>query len=81
VGRNPKTGKEVPISPHQIIAFKPSGVLKHRVNSEPKNETARAVRGLRRAAPVDAIGTSCFDDEGLEVTLETGGAAWPTRRP
>jgi integration host factor subunit alpha len=31
IGRNPKTGTEVPISPRQIIVFKPSNVIKQRV--------------------------------------------------
>ena len=33
VGRNPKTGEEVPISPRRVIIFKPSHVLKSRINS------------------------------------------------
>src|SRR5215471_16294990 len=33
IGRNPKTGKEVPISPRRVIVFRPSAILKHRVNS------------------------------------------------
>src|SRR6266699_6338430 len=32
VGRNPKTGKEVPISPRRVIVFKPSAILKQRIN-------------------------------------------------
>ena len=32
-GRNPKTGEEVPISPRRVIIFKPSHVLKSRINS------------------------------------------------
>jgi len=32
-GRNPKTGKEVPIPPRRTTVFKPSPVLKQRVNS------------------------------------------------
>jgi integration host factor subunit alpha len=35
VGRNPQSGKEVPISPRQVIVFKPSGVLKRPINAEP----------------------------------------------
>src|SRR5215207_2520725 len=34
VGRNPKTGKEVPISPRRVMVFKPSAILKHRINSD-----------------------------------------------
>jgi integration host factor subunit alpha len=33
VGRNPKTGEEVPISPRRVMVFKPSNVLKQRINS------------------------------------------------
>ena len=32
IGRNPKTGKEAPISPRRVMVFKPSAVLKHRIN-------------------------------------------------
>jgi integration host factor subunit alpha len=32
VGRNPKTGEEVPILPRRVLVFKPSNVLKHRIN-------------------------------------------------
>jgi len=32
MGRNPKTGEEVPILPRNKIIFKPSHVLKNRIN-------------------------------------------------
>jgi len=32
IGRNPKTGKEVPISPRRVVVFKPSAILKQRIN-------------------------------------------------
>lgn len=31
VGRNPKTGEEVPISPRRVLSFKASNILKQRV--------------------------------------------------
>ncbi|MEI2301556.1 integration host factor subunit alpha [Ensifer sp. MJa1] len=31
IGRNPKTGEEVPISPRRVMTFKASNVLKQRV--------------------------------------------------
>ena len=31
VGRNPKTGEEVPISPRRVLTFRPSHLLKDRV--------------------------------------------------
>lgn len=32
IGRNPKTGEEVPILPRKVLVFKPSNVLKSRIN-------------------------------------------------
>ena len=32
IGRNPKTGEEVPILPRQVLVFRPSHVLKDRIN-------------------------------------------------
>lgn len=32
IGRNPKTGEEVPILPRTVLIFRPSHVLKHRIN-------------------------------------------------
>ncbi|MEQ8344600.1 MAG: integration host factor subunit alpha [Sneathiellaceae bacterium] len=32
VGRNPKTGEEVPISPRRVLVFRASQVLKDRIN-------------------------------------------------
>jgi integration host factor subunit alpha len=36
VGRNPKTGIEVPITPRRVLTFRASKMLKERVASEPK---------------------------------------------
>lgn len=35
IGRNPKTGVEVPILPRRVMVFKPSNVLKARINGRP----------------------------------------------
>ncbi len=42
VGRNPKTGEEVPILPRRVLVFRPSQVLKNRIN-----------RGLDRKRPIE----------------------------
>lgn len=34
IGRNPKTGVEVPILPRRVLVFRPSHVLKAQVNGE-----------------------------------------------
>jgi hypothetical protein len=33
VGRNPKTGTEVPISPRRVLVFRASHALKHQINN------------------------------------------------
>ena len=32
IGRNPKTGREVPIPPRRVTVFKPSNIMKQRIN-------------------------------------------------
>ena len=38
VGRNPKTGVEVPILPRRVMVFKPSNVLKAKINGRDESE-------------------------------------------
>ena len=33
IGRNPKTGQEVPISPRRVLVFRASHALKHQINN------------------------------------------------
>jgi integration host factor subunit alpha len=40
LGRNPKSGQEVPIPPRRVMVFKPSNILKHRINGETGNGVA-----------------------------------------
>ena len=39
-GRNPKTGVEVPILPRKVLSFRPSQVLKARINNEDVEDEA-----------------------------------------
>lgn len=39
IGRNPKTGQEVPILPRRVLVFRPSQVLKARINGRAVSET------------------------------------------
>jgi integration host factor subunit alpha len=32
MGRNPKTGDEVPITPRKVLVFRPSNIMKERIN-------------------------------------------------
>jgi len=47
MGRNPKTGEDVPIEPRRVLVFRASHVLKDRINE-----------GLRRARSEDADGAA-----------------------
>lgn len=42
VGRNPKTGQEVPIAPRKVLLFRPSHVLKDQINAAPSPASAEA---------------------------------------
>ncbi|MFO1236458.1 MAG: integration host factor subunit alpha [Alphaproteobacteria bacterium] len=42
VGRNPKTGQEVPIEPRKVLLFRPSHVLKDQINAATKRGAAPA---------------------------------------
>ena len=34
IGRNPKTGQEVPITPRRVLSFRPSHILRNRLNDD-----------------------------------------------
>lgn len=40
IGRNPKTGEEVPILPRKVLVFRPSQVLKNRINERAGDEAS-----------------------------------------
>ena len=64
IGRNPKTGKEVPISPRRVMVFKPSAILKQRINR-------RQVDGHRRTT---------IDSVLMSPTVIEGASSWIRRR-
>ena len=42
IGRNPKTGEEVPILPRRVLVFRASHVLKNRINDSLSNSVSEA---------------------------------------
>jgi len=40
IGRNPKTGEEVPITPRRVLTFRASHVLKDRINESMRSGNA-----------------------------------------
>ncbi|WP_306253550.1 integration host factor subunit alpha [Parvularcula sp. IMCC14364] len=41
IGRNPKTGEEVPIKPRRVLSFRPSHVLKDHINKTMQSGESR----------------------------------------
>ncbi len=42
IGRNPKTGKEVPITPRRVLVFRASNIMKKRIDETIKADRAKA---------------------------------------
>ena len=62
VGRNPKTGQEVPISPRRVLVFRASHALKHQINgAQSRFASASAPRRRRRCR----AGAACARKGGL----------------
>jgi len=45
IGRNPKTGEEVPITARSVVTFRASNVLKSRVNLKNKVQKSESLEG------------------------------------
>src|SRR5689334_5284967 len=60
IGRNPKTGQEVPISPRRVLVFRASHALKHQINSgitqggQPAGGAGAGTRSRARAGAAKA---------------------------
>ncbi len=57
VGRNPKTGEIVPITPRRVIVFKASNIMKDRINAAlskpaPPPASSKRAPAAKKAAPV-----------------------------
>ena len=50
IGRNPRTGTEVSISPRRVVVFKPSAILKQQINGK-RSGTKKQVTELGSSAP------------------------------
>ena len=65
VGRNPKTGVEVPILPRRVMVFKPSNVLKAKINGRDGAE-----KGVGRCRAGDRAGV-CVPDRPIVSHRQT----------
>ena len=46
IGRNPKTGEEVPITARSVVTFRASNVLKSRVNLKNKDQKSQSLESF-----------------------------------
>ncbi len=46
IGRNPKTGEEVPITARSVVTFRASNVLKSRVNLKNKSQKSQILESI-----------------------------------
>jgi integration host factor subunit alpha len=53
LGRNPKTGIEVPISPRRVVVFKPSAILKRHINRQISGNEALALTEPRSSVAAE----------------------------
>ena len=71
IGRNPKTGTEVPISARRVMVFKPAAILKHRINGgwrRPRLGTEGDLERIRDAsADLPAVVDANERDQAPEV--------------
>jgi len=70
VGRNPKTGEEVPILPRRVLVFRPSQLLKSRIND-----------GAVAAAASTPGGASPVGTSPAAPSAGSGTPAIGTKRP
>jgi len=71
MGRNPRTGQEVPISQKRVATFKPGKALKERVQAEAAAGEPQSSWLQDRPADV-SIGTGSSESEGFATSAEKG---------
>lgn len=77
LGRNPKTGIEVPISPRRVVVFKPSAIMKQQINSQPPG--SGAVAGAETGRPWRAAETAAQFRHRRRLRSAVGRQSKPPR--
>lgn len=72
VGRNPKTGEEVPILPRKVLVFRASNVLKNRINGEAE----RAAEAQNRQVSGDDASSARPQQSGMSPPPAGGGTSF-----
>ena len=84
IGRNPKTGIEVPISPRRVMVFKASEILKRAIQSRPANgnEYGRVPRSVRKGRNLRKSVRGANPAQLLQIPEmdEAGRPSFPTDR-
>ncbi len=72
MGRNPKTGEEVPISARRVVVFKPSQKLKHRVNHSEGPHTGRIELAAQELVDRHGVAALEIAKERIELLERSG---------
>ena len=76
IGRNPKTGQEVPILPRKVLVFRASNVLKSMINSGTGDNSVDGA-----ALPTDGSDSVHRSQTALERPVTSFGTGSPFNQP
>lgn len=66
IGRNPRTGKEVPISPRRVMVFNPSAILRQRLTGSTESKVVSRAES-KQAAQIKSGGDQTAQSEEYDV--------------
>jgi integration host factor subunit alpha len=75
IGRNPKTGEEVPITPRRVLVFRASNIMKKRIDQSIKKKQGGGASASRSAAGGSGSGASSPPSKGKTARGKKGSAA------
>ncbi len=77
IGRNPKTGQEVPITPRRVLVFRASNIMKKRIDETIKADLGKktAANGKGKAKPRAAAKKTNSKGAGKTTTRKTSPQA------
>ncbi len=58
IGRNPKTGEEVPITPRRVLVFRASNIMKKRIDETIKADLGKATPGKKKSRSAGSARTA-----------------------
>ena len=83
IGRNPKTGKEVPITPRRVLVFRASNIMKKRIDETIKADLGKTnSKSKAKAKPASKAKTaSKANGKAKSPAKKTTSRAKPKKKP